>query len=552
VDEFEYHLTQEIRAGRMSRRDFLVRASLAGIGLPSAAALLAGCFSTAQKTGAATSTSAASAGNPQKGGTLNIAITQPASVVDPVTLYNQGGQTTAQIAGEYLCFPRADYSLDPRLAVSWKAVNSKEWTFQLRQGVKWHSGAAFTADDVVYTMDLLTDPKSNSGALSAFKGILSKGNVEKVDDHTVTFHLDSPFVDFPYLVSSFNFNSIILPKGYQVGQFAKGHVGTGPFILTSYSSDRGAKYVRNPSYWDPRYPYFDAINLTYYQDNSTIALNMQGGKEELWQTAPYQGAQALLQNPKLTAIKSQSSGWRGVHLRTDQAPFDNVNARQAVANAIDRKQIVSSLLGGYGAVGNDHSFAPVFPLSKQALQAVPQREKDLSAARANLAKAGHPRGFSVTLTTENYLEIPQYATLIKQQCAQVGIDIQLNVQTQNAYFGSGSNQPWLEVPMGIVDWGARGVPSQAILPAFTSTGVWNSAHWSNSQFDTLFAQLNSTLDNQSRLGIAAQLAKIQHDEVPEVLGYWLSNLRFTASNVHGLAEGPSDHLDTRTLWKSNA
>jgi len=548
MDDYQHHLYEQLRGGGMSRRDFMIRASIAGVGLPLMSAMLSAC---GQGGSTSTANSGSSGGGaPRKGGIAKVAITQPASVVDPVTLYNQGGQTTAQIAGEYLCFPLADYTLDPRLALSWSAKTPSEWVFVLRQNVTWHDGKPFTADDVVYTMDLLTDPAANSSALSAFKGILSKGNIEKIDDHTVAFHLDSPFVDFPYLVSSFNFNAIILPTNYKVGDFAKGGVGTGPFILKDYQSDRGATYVRNDKYWDPKYPYLDGINLTYYVENATIALNMQGGKEDVWQTAPYQGAQALLANKKLRVQKSQSSGYRGLHMRTDTAPFSDLNVRQAVAQALDRDALVQSLLGGYGAVGNDHSFAPIFPISKAVLEAVPQRKPDIVAAKASLAKAGHANGLAMTLTTEKYLEIPQYAVTLQQQLAKVGIDLKLVVEPQSAYFGSGDNQPWLQVPMGIVDWGARGVPSQAILPAFTSSGIWNSAKWSNAEFDRLFRQLTGTLDETSRSAIAVKMATLQHQEVPEVIGYWISNLRVTSTAINGLAEGPSDHFDPRTLWMS--
>jgi peptide/nickel transport system substrate-binding protein len=544
MDEYEYHLLEELRARRMSRRSFLVRASIMGIALPTVSTILSACG----QGDSAGGSEAKSAGKPRRGGTANVAITKPAALVDPVTLYNQGGQTTAQIAGEYLCFPRADYTLDPRLAVSWTATTPKTWTFRLRKGVKWHDGKAFTADDVVYTMNLLTDPASKSSALSAFKGIFSHGNIEKVDDHTVTFHLDQPFVDFPYLVSSFNFNAIILPNHYQVGQFAKGHVGTGPFVMTKYDPDDGATFVRNKEYWDPRYPYLDGLRLTYYADDTTIALNVQSGKEQVWPVAPYQGSEALIHDPHLKIIKGESSEYRGVHMRTDKAPFDDVRVRQAIAACLDREAIVKSLLGGFGVPGNDHSFAPVFPLSKQAVASVPQRRQDIAAAKQLLAKAGHPRGLSITLTTEHYLEIPEYAVLIREACERAGIQVKLNVEPQNTYYGSGSNQPWLEVPMGIVDWGARGVPSQAILPAYTSHGIWNSAHWKNPQYDKLFGELNASLDEQKRLGIAARMAQIQHREVPALIGYWISNLRITSAKVGGLAAGPADHFDPRTLW----
>jgi peptide/nickel transport system substrate-binding protein len=364
----------------------------------------------------------------------------------------------------------------------------------------------------------------------------------------VTFHLDSPFVDFPYLVSSFNFNAIILPAGYQLGDFAKGRVGTGPFILTDYRPDRGATFVRNPDYWDPERPYLDGIELTYYADNAAIALNLQGGKEQVWPVAPYQGSQALLADPRLRVIKGESSEYRGFHMRTDTPPFDNPDVRRAVAASLDRDAILQALLGRFGSVGNDHSFAPVFPLAAEAVSTVPQRKQDIAAAKASLAKAGFPNGFRATLTTEQYLEIPQYAVMIQQMCAQAGITLQLDIQPQSAYYGEGDNQPWLQVPMGIVDWGARGVPSQAILPAYTSQGIWNSAHWSHREFDTLFSDLNGSLDEGSRRTTAARMAAIQNDQVPAVISYWMSPLRVTSTAVNGLAPGPANHFDPRTLW----
>jgi peptide/nickel transport system substrate-binding protein len=102
--------------------------------------------------------------------------------------------------------------------------------------------------------------------------------------------------------------------------------------------------------------------------------------------------------------------------------------------------------------------------------------------------------------------------------------------------------------MGIVDWGARGVPSQAILPAYTSQGIWNSAHWRNPEFDSLFTQLNSTLDETARRRTAAQMAAIQNDQLPSIISYWMSPLRVTSTAVNGLAPGPANHFDPRTLW----
>lgn len=547
LGDYEHHLYEEVAAGRLSRRELFRRATVMGLSLPTIGAILSAC-GTGATTSASPSTSAAPA-KPRAGGTARIGSTAPTTTPDPVTMYDEGGILSVQPAGEYLAWPRTDYSLSPRLAVSWSAKSPSEWVFKLRPGVKFHDGQTMTADDVVATMDRLTNPSTKSAALSAFKGILSAGGTEKLGPGTVAFHLDSPFVDFPYLVSAFNYNAVILPKSYTPGSFMKGGMGTGAFMVKSYTPGRGATYVRNPHYWAAGLPHLDGLSLTYYQSGSPMVLAMQGGALDVLPLAPY-GSQALFADPKLTKLKAPSSSYRTLQMRTDLAPFNDVRVREAVALCLDRPGIVAGVLSGDGQVGNDHAFAPVFPLSKLANEKIPQRRQDYAKARHLLSAAGHPGGLDVTLTTEHFLEVPTYAVFVQQQCKPAGIRVHLNVETQTAYYGSGTNQPWLQVPFGITDWTARGVPSQLILPAYTCGGVWNSAHWCDPAFDTVFSRLNATLDEQSRLQLALQAARIQHDAVPDAIAYWITQVRVTTATVHGLAAGPAAALDPRSMWLS--
>ena len=159
----------------------------------------------------------------------------------------------------------------------------------------WQDGSPFTVDDVVASFDRITDPKVGSAALSAFAGVLSNGNIEKVDAQTVKFHLDRPYGDFPTLVSSFNYNSVILPKDYKEGTFTKGGIGTGPFILKTFSADQGASYVKNPKYWGgPTLPYLDAVQIKYFADTPPIVLAIQGGSIDVFPQVPYQGSQGAV------------------------------------------------------------------------------------------------------------------------------------------------------------------------------------------------------------------------------------------------------------------
>src|SRR5579872_2596571 len=271
----ELRLAQEALEGRMSRRDLIRRLTIMGLSAPAIASVLSGA-------GLATAAEAAEmvfAAKPKKGGTLKVGYLVPAASVDPVTMFNEGAILAVQMCMDYLCYPRPDYSLAPKLALSWHAPKPSQWIFKLRQGVKWHNGKPFTAADVAYTFNLLTDPATKSAALSAFQGILTKGGTKAIDSHTVQFNLERGYSGFPYLVSALTYNSAILPKGYKVGDFVNGHVGTGPFILTNYNPKVSATYKKNPNYWGKSkgLPYLDGVQLTYFGSDQAAAIAVQSG-----------------------------------------------------------------------------------------------------------------------------------------------------------------------------------------------------------------------------------------------------------------------------------
>jgi peptide/nickel transport system substrate-binding protein len=546
----EVRLVEEALEGQISRRQLITRLAAMGLGASAIGSVLAG-------SGLATAASAAEllapAAAPKRGGTLRVGYHVPAADIDPVNMYNEGAILATQMSLEYLTYPRPDFTLAGKLASSWHATNPSTWTFNLRKGVKWQNGKPFTADDVVYTFDLLTDPATASAALSAFKGILSKGHTKKVDAHTVTFHLDRGYIGFPYLVSALTYNAAVLPKGYKVGDFSKGGIGTGAYILTSYTPKVGASYRKNPHYWAKGLPYVNNVNLKFYGEDAGSVLGIQAGEIDVFPNMTYAGGQALFNNSSITILKHASSSYREFHMRVDKAPFNDKRVRQAVALSLDRPAIVKGILNGLGSLGNDHAWAPVLPLSA-ATKKIPQRKRNIAQAKALLAAAGHPNGIDVTLTYENYLEIPQYAVTIQQQLKAAGINVTLNGEDQTTYYGSGTNQPWLDVTMGIVDWAPRGIPSQIITPAYLTSSIpppdtgWNSAHWSNKTFDHLVADSDKQLNKAKRDADFVKAATIQHDDVPAVIAYWLYDLHATRKNVHGLPSGPGPYPDFSAVW----
>jgi peptide/nickel transport system substrate-binding protein len=548
LNDYEYHLYEEARSGRMTRRDVLRRAAVMGLAAP-VISVLAACGAGSDSGGGGGGGSAA--GPAKRGGHARFGVSVPTASPDPVTMFDEGSIQAIQLAGEYLCWPDVNNVLQSRLATSWTANTPSEWTFKLRPGVKFHTGAAMTADDVVATLDQLTDSSNGSSFLSQAKGILDPGQTEKIDDYTVKFHLSQPFVDFPYLMSCYNYNSVILPKTYKIGTFMKKPQGTGPFMVSDYVPNQSVTYTRNPHYWGgPTLPYLDGATLTFYSSDQSLLLATQSNELDVVAYAPYGSAQTLGSASGLRLMPTRSSAFDTLQMRTDIAPFNDVNRRLALACCLDRPGLIKNVLDGYGVVANDHPFGPMFPVSAQVAAKVPQRKQNYALARQYLAKAGVPRGFACTLTVQAYEDVPAYATAIKQQCAPVGIDVSLRQETQTQFYGSGNNQPWLTVPFGITNWAPRGAPSQFILTAFKTGAIWNSAHWSNAAYTSLFSVLNGTLDEQKRASTAAQMAAIQNAEVPDVLAYWMTQLRVEGTTVGGLPAGPAEYIDARSTWLS--
>jgi len=203
-------------------------------------------------------------------------------------------------------------------------------------------------------------------------------------------------------------------------------------------------------------------------------------------------------------------------------------------------------------VGNDSPFAPVFRATDPS---VPQRAKNLTLAKQLLAKGGVPRGFSASLVTENAEEIPHLAQIVKQAAAQIGVTINLTVESQTKYYGQAvfGKSDWLDGEMSLVDYGGRAVPNlflQAPLQtinAKTGQGAWNAARFSNPTYDTLSKQFVAAVDLATQRRLAGQIQRLLLDETPIIYPYFYDYLSATQKNVTGVYPTAIGHL---FLWNA--
>ena len=444
--------------------------------------------------------------------------------------------------GEWLCFQKADGSLEPRIATSWKSSNgAKTWTFKIRKGVKFNDGTPVTVEDIIYTYQSVftANPSRSKGN---FTGLLDANGIVKVDNETIVFNLLTASGNFPYTVSSVSYGMCIIKKGADGGAaWTKTMLSAGPWKMESYTEFEKTVLVKNPFYWDTNFkPGFDKMELIQYTSAATALPALKTGKLDA--VAALEAADALsLDKSKFNILTTKAgAGFAHVHLRCNFGPFMDKRVRQAAALTIDRVGYVKGVMKGIGGVvGNDSVMDP-YPAADKS---VPQRKQDIAAAKALMKAAGVPNGFSVELSTWARDDINKYANLIKTSFAKIGIKVTLKIDgsdgggavyyTYNPYPSAKGkvfeydNNSWLASNLGIVDWAGRGVPDQYLTREWKSTADWSAAQlWD----DVLDAAIDEYIaaPNPAKQKVASK--KIQErslEMTPYILAY-TSNLIYCA------------------------
>ena len=512
--ELENHIIDEFKAGRLSRRELMMRGSVVGMSIPMLGLLADGAIAAPRRVAAG-----------KAGGTLRIAVSKGATSFEPPDLAEQAEIITALIPGEQLTFADSKSKLVPILAESWAPSNGgKTWTFKIRQGVKFHDGTPLTAADVVASFERLVG--------SAFVGVFSAGTTKALDDHTVQFNLDTPNGLFPYQTAQTVYQAVILKKDYVKGDWiAKNMNGTGPYKLQTYTPDVSAKFVKNPDWWGLKAGLtapLDGVELQYL-DGAAKVLALKGGQVDMVDQVSYLDSKSL--GGGYTVIPLRTANHRQMHMNTTSPLFKDKRVRQAIALCLNRPGNVKTLWGDKGEIGNDHPFWAGYVFSNNTL---PQKKQNYAKAKALLAAAGKSN-LSITLSYYQNLEMPQYAQLVQQQVKGAGIKCKLKSYTGKQYF-AGANQdarkkgasPWLSVDMGIVDWGARAVPTIYLTRALSHfAGDWNPSRFNNKTYDNLVKAFLASADLQTQKANATKIEKLLIDETPAIYSYFYNFIAAT-------------------------
>ena len=491
------------------------------------ALLLAACTSTTSQSSQTGATSA-----PKRGGTVNVGIDSDPTTLDPTTEVTLGQVYVQTSLYDALLQVGAGGSTQPGLAVSWHFATPETLVLNLRHGVTYTDGTPFNASSAKFGLD--RQRAKTSLYASQYSDVT---DIAVTGPYQLTITLKSPQ---PALLDVLAGRSAYLVSPSAVEKYGSKYglhpVGTGPFMLVSYTPNSEVVLKRNPHYWQPGRPYLDGIVYHIITNDTTKTIAVASGE---LQTEDYVLPVDATRVQSLSSVKL--SKWPGtltpyIPVNYHIAPLNDPTVREAISLAIDRPSIAKNVF-----LGNAQPANSMLPPSYSAY------DKSLPAAVANVAKAKqllHGRHLELTMQVP-----PTYtdeAQVLKQQLSAVGITLKL----QNMDWGTLVNNFYKnnfqlqaedntgQYPNAYLTWGGFFLPGGGYNglsfedPRITQALMGAQAASNPSQVSSAYA-------------VAQQAAYSDNIYIPIV---WVSNLRASSTRLHGVPELPDGFMDFANAW----
>lgn len=462
---------------------------------------------------------------PKKGGVMRMgkAHGQTSDSLDPG--HSENGFTIALLFGihGYLTEVGADGSLQPGLAESWEAsADAAVWTFKLRQGVTYHSGKSFGAEDVIASLNHHRGEASTSAAKPIVASIIE---MTADDPHTVTFKLDGGNADFPFVLSDYHLS--ICPAKDGKLDWESGD-GCGPYKLREFNPGVSAYFDRNENYWKENAAHFEAVEMLALVDLNARTTALVSGEVDAIDRLDLKTVGLLARKSGINIHSVAGTQHFTFAMSCKTAPYDDVNVRLALKYGINRQEMVDKILFGYGVVGNDH---PIGRGQRYFNKDLPQREYDPDKARFHLKKAGLD-GLKVNLSAADaaFPGAVDAAVLYQNSAKECGIDLTPVREPNDGYWAD----VWMNKPFTAVYWSGRPVEDQMFATAYKTGVDWNDTFWSNERFDELLVQARAELNDDTRRAMYYEMQEILHNDGGVIVPMFASYVFATSDKVvHG-------------------
>lgn len=507
-----------------------------------------GCSSTpATEEGASASGDAAQgeAADSEYKDTLVYALNTDVQSLDPQIQNDTTSEQVVKMLYNTLLKFEDDGTVVGDLAESWSVSEDKlTWTFNLKQGVKFHNGKELTSADVKATFDRALN--AEAGGLRTTEIIKMFTAVEAPDPYTVTITTDGPYGPMESLMCNMSLGIMdadyIEQYGLDLGTSVEGENGTGPFKVVSWERDQEIVVERFDDYFGTPAK-LKTVVYTVIPEAASRVIALETGEVDVIDKPTNEDLERLeADTENFTVLRKPTISQRLFRFGCNDPIISNTKVRQAIVYAIDRQAIIDALFTGSAYP----STAPLAPVTF-GYSDLGEIEQDLELAKSLLAEAGYPDGFDTKIiTTERYQNGIELAEIISQQLAEIGINAEIEVWEWSALSASwnGITADEFDQPIFIMgagpsmrdaDGGLRG------LYTTSETGLndRNYGFYSNAEVDALIEQGMQETDQQKRVEIYKEAMEILYREDP--VAFWLFDmygLAITSSKVEGVTLSP--------------
>jgi len=452
------------------------------------------------------------------GGQLVAAIAAEPDQLDPHQTTAYASFQVLENVFDTLVQPNQDLEMEPALAESWETSEDQlTWTFTVREGVTFHNGDEFTADDVVYSFNRIIDEElSNAYRFEAVEEVTAP------DPRTVEITLTQPTPNLLALIGGYKGLAIVNQQNVESGDITRNPVGTGPFAMADYTSGDSITLEANPDWWGGE-PSLGSVQFTFVPEPTVALANLQSGEVQWTDNLPPQQVESLGSDDTLeTGVVPSNDYW---YFATNQAtaPFDDPLVRQALAWGIDREAITEAAKFGLATVNQT-----AIPETSKWFYDYAPYDYDPDRARELLDEAGVENLTIDMMVTSEYPETVQAAQVMASQLSEIGVQLDIRTEDFGTWLdeqGKGNFDAFMLGWLGNID------PQDFYFSQHHSEGANNYQKFSNDEVDRLLDEAATETDEADRKQLYDDPAKIIVDEAsytylynPDVTQAWSSDV----------------------------
>lgn len=471
---------------------------------------------------------------PTRGGTLRCGIAHGSTTdsLDPGTWENDFTILMSHTRNGFLTEVAADGSLIPEVAESYEAsADAAIWTFTIRPGVMFHSGREVTAEDVAASISHHMGDDSTSAA----KPIVDSITDITVDGRNVVFTLAEGNADFPFLMSDYHLAILPAVDGAIDPMTTD---GCGPYVLESHEMGVEANFTRHEGYWKSGRAHFDAFQMIAIHDDAARQNALISGEVDYIDTADLNTVHLLARAPGVEVLSVTGNQHYGLPMDSRAAPFSDNNIRMALKYALNREQMVETVLNGYGSVGNDH---PIGPGQRYFNTDLEQKTYDPDQARYYLAQAGvESLDVDLHLADAAFAGAIDAGVLFAESAAAAGININVVREPNDGYWSN----VWMQLPFCGTYWGGRPTEDWMFATAYAAGAPWNESYWSHERFNELMIQARAELDQDLRREMYFEMQQIVANEGSTIIPMF-------ANYVGAYSDTLAHPEEISTLWRND-